>query len=466
MGRIDELRRSRQGFVVGLTAASVGIISGYDLSSTAGALLYLTDGFRLTTHQQELVITVVVIGEIAGALGGAVLANAIGRKTSMVLVVTAYAVFAVLSAISTSVTMLLVVRLLVGVAIGVSLVVVPVYIAESAPAAIRGSVLVAYQVATVLGIIAGYLVAYLLASWQNWRAMLGLAAVPAVLVLLLLRRLSGTARWYMLKGRVREARHALQRIEPDTDVENELAEISRAVEEERGGALTEMLRSPYRRAMIFVLGLGFLSQATGINAIVCYSPRLFEAMHFTGNFALLVLPALVQVIALAAVFVAMDLVDRLGRRPILLSGIAMMLAANLLLIWVFVVPSAGAVPTTFGFLAVLVFTIGYNLGFGALICVYAGESLPSRLRSIGSGAMLAADRVANALVAAVFLTMLHALGAGTFALFGLLAAGSFAFVYRLAPETKGRQLEDIRHFWENGGKPGAEPVIALSGSRQ
>jgi MFS transporter, SP family, galactose:H+ symporter len=461
VGTLQELRKSsRLAVLIGIAAASVGIIYGYDLSNIAGALLFITDEFHLTTHQQELVTTAVVIGEIAGAIFGGLLANAIGRKKSMVLVAATYAAFAVLSAVSVTVPMLLVARFLLGVTIGVSVVVVPVFVAESAPAKIRGSLLVAYQVATVVGIIIGYLAAYLLAGSHSWRWMLGLAAIPAVLVTLMLLRMPDTARWYMLKGRVEEARRALQMIEPDADVESELAEISRALTEESGGVIKEMLRRPYLRATIFVVALGFFIQITGINAIVYYSPRLFEAMGFTGNFALLVLPALVQVAALIAVFGSLLLVDRMGRRPILLGGIAMMIAANALLIGVFVAGSNfGGALTILGFIGVLLFTVGFTFGFGALVWVYAGESFPSRLRSLGSSAMLTSDLVANAIVAAFFLTMLNSLGgAGTFAVFGVLALAAFAFVFRFAPETKGRQLEDIRHFWENGGRWPAEPT--------
>ena len=185
-------------------------------------------------------------------------------------------------------------------------------------------------------------------------------------------------------------------------------------------------------------------------------------MGFQGNFALLVLPALVQVAALVAVFVSLVLVDRVGRRPILLGGIGMMIAANVLLIGVFVAGSDfGGALTTLGFLGVLLFTVGFTFGFGALVWVYAGESFPARLRSMGSSAMLTSDLVANAIVAAFFLTMLNSLGgAGTFAVFGVLALVSFAFVYRFAPETKGRQLEDIRHFWENAGRWPSDEEIA------
>jgi MFS transporter, SP family, galactose:H+ symporter len=458
---------SRPGLLVGMTAASVGVIYGYDLSNIAGALLFATDEFGMTTRQQELVTTAVVIGQIVGAIGAGVLANAIGRQKSMVLVAATYAAFALLSAASVSVPMLVGARFLLGLTIGISVVVVPVFVAESAPPNIRGSLLVAYQVATVIGIIIGYLAAYLLAGAHGWRWMLGLAALPAALTLLVLLRMPDTARWYVLKGRLEDARRTLARAEPGADVEAELAEITRALADQGGGVLSEMLRRPYLRATIFVVTLGFFIQITGINAIVYYSPRLFEAMGFSGHFALLVLPALVQIAALVAVLVSLAMVDRLGRRPILLSGIGMMIAANALLIGVFIFGSDfGGALTVLGFLGVLLFTVGFTFGFGALVWVYAGESFPARLRSMGSSAMLTSDLVANAIVAAVFLSMLNSLGgAGTFAVFGVLAVASLVFVFRFAPETKGRPLEDIRHFWENGGRWPTEPTSVAAGNQ-
>ena len=394
----------------------------------------------------------VVIGQIAGALSGGVLANAIGRKKSMILILVGYTVFALLGATSVSMPMLLAARLLLGLTIGVSVVVVPVYVAESAPAAVRGSLLAAYQLATISGIILGYLVGYLLAGTHSWRLMLGLAMVPATLLLPLLLRMPDTARWYLLKGRVADARRALLRVEPGADIEAELAEIGRALSEGSGGfkgSVSEMLRRPYLRATIFVITLGFLVQITGINAIIYYSPRIFEAMGFKGYFALLALPALVQLAGLAAVCAALVLVDRLGRRPILLSGIAMMIAADVVLIAVFAQGSS----VILGFAGVLLFIIGFSFGFGSMVWVYAGESFPSRLRSIGSSTMLTSSLAANAIVAAGFLTMLHSLGgAGAYAVFGFFAVVAFGVVYRCAPETKGRQLEEIRHFWENGGR--------------
>lgn len=435
---------------------SIGLISGYDVSSVGGALLFMTDEFQLTAGHQEVVTTALAVGDMAGAIGAGALANAIGRRKSLMLVVATYAGFAVLGAVSGSFSVLVAARLLAGVSIGASYVVVPVFVAESTAAGVRGSLLVAYQAANVTGMVVGYLAAYLLAGAQSWRWTLGLAAVPAMLVWGLLRHVNDTPRWYMGKGRIADARRALQQAEPYADVDAGLARISQALGEEKtaSGALAEMARAPYLRATVFVITLGFLVQITGINAIISYSPRLFEAMGMRGNFALLGLPALVQIFALAAVFVSLVLVDRVGRRPLLLSGIGMMIAANLLLVGFFALGGGSSdALAVLGFFGVLLFTLGFNVGFGPLACVYAGESLPSRLRSIGSAAMHTANLAANAIVVAVFLTLLTSVGgAVTFAIFGVLAQFSFIFVYRFAPETKGRQLEDIRHFWITGGE--------------
>lgn len=463
MNRIGELRRTHRGLLVGLTAVSIGLISGYDVTSIGGALLFITDEFNLTAHQQELVTAALAAGDIGGALVAGVLANAIGRKASLTLVVASYAVFAVLDAVSVSWASLVAARLLAGLAIGVSFVVVPVFLAETAPARVRGALLVSYQAANLVGMVGGYLTAYLLGGSTGWRWTLGLAAVPAVMSLVLLRRVDDSARWYLLKGRTADARRALRRAEPDADVEAELAKIRQAIDEVRHGvnALTEMVRAPHLRASVFVVTLGFLVQITGISAIVSYCPRLFEALGLHGDFALLVLPALIQAVALIAVFASLVLVDRVGRRPVLLFGIAVMIVANLVLIGAFALSRpSGGVPALVGVFGVLLFTLGFNAGFGPLACVYAGESLPSRLRAIGSAAMHTSNLVANAIVAAVFLTLLHSLGgAATFAIFGLLAVVGFVFVHRFAVETKSTPLEDIRHTWARGEAPSVDPPV-------
>ena len=453
MAALRGLTHHRMGFRVAIAAATIGVIYGYDLGNISGALLFITKEFDLSTKQTEWVATIVVAGSIVGALAASRLANAIGRKPTMVLVAVTYAVFAVLSGLAQSLVWLDVARFFLGVTIGVSIVTAPIFVAESAPAAVRGGLIVMYQVATVTGIVIAYFVDYALAGPGAWRVMLALSAVPSLAVLVILARLPDTPRWYLMKGRRDEARATLERTDPDADIERELDEIEDDLRRERGGSIGEMLRAPYRRATLFVLGLGFLIQITGINAVVFYSPLIFKEMGFTGNAALLLLPALVQVGSLVATVVSLSIVDRLGRRPTLLTGIATMTVSTLLLVGVFAAGSLTGVTGWLGFLGIFLFTAGFNFGFGSLVWVYASESFPARLRTTGASAMLTADLVANLIIGLYFLSALESLGGvATFAMFAGLAALSFVFVWWLAPETKGRPLEAIRAYWENGGR--------------
>jgi sugar porter (SP) family MFS transporter len=407
------------------------------------------------------VATIVVAGSIVGALVASRLANAIGRKPTMVLVAITYAIFAVLSGLAQSLVWLDVARFFLGVTIGLSVVTAPIFVAESAPAAVRGGLIVMYQVATVTGIVIAYFVDYALAGSGSWRIMLALSAVPSLIVLAILARLPDTPRWYVMKGRRDRAREVLVVADPDADADRELDEIEEDLRDERGGSISEMLRTPYARATFFVLGLGFLIQITGINAVVFYSPLIFKEMGFSGNAALLLLPAIVQVGSLIATVVSLSIVDRLGRRPTLLGGIGAMIASTLLLVAVFAAGGLSGTTGWLGFLGIFVFTAGFNFGFGSLVWVYASESFPARLRTTGASAMLTADLVANLIIGLYFLSALDSLGGtATFAMFAALAALSFAFVWMLAPETKGRPLEAIRLYWEHGGRWPSDEEVA------
>jgi len=454
-------RIPRSAWVVALSAATLGVIYGYDGSNVAGAQLYFQDYFGLQGQDEavETIVTAVVYGELIGALAGGFIINRFGRKPTIVAVAIGYVVFCLSSAFSVSPTMLGVSRFLLGLTIGVSLIAVPIFVAESVPARIRGATLVAYQVAAVVGIIIGYLAALALSGLGdsvNWRIMLGLAAVPAVLLLPALLRLPETARWLVLKGRIEEARASLKHTDPEADVDAELSDIQSSISGERGGRIREMLRKPYLRATIFVVGLGFFIQITGINATVAYGPRIFQAMGITTNTQSILMSTLVQCIALVAVLASMTVVDRWGRRPILLTGITIMIVSQLAMVVTFATQSGDSFSTAqivLGFLGLAGINIGFVFGFGALVWVYSSESFPARLRGYGSSAMLGSDLLANIIIVQFFLTVLGTIGgAWSFGLFAILAVLAWIFVWRLAPETKGRELEEIQGYWENGGR--------------
>src|SRR5437588_2589374 len=277
MSRISTNVSSRSGrsTLVAVTAAIIGIIYGYDLGNISGALLFIPAQFHLSTFQVESVVTVVVVGSILGVLLGGPIANAIGRKPIMVLVAFSYAAFALLSAVATGLIWLDITRFLLGVTIGVSIVVAPIFVAESVPAAVRGRLVVMYQLATVAGIMIAYFVDYALALGGLWRIMLGLAALPAVVVGFMLLPLPDTPRWYLMKGRREQAREALRQIESEAD--EEIRQFEEDLRREQGGNPLDMLRPPFLTATFFVVTLGFLVQITGMNAVVFYRPLIFKA---------------------------------------------------------------------------------------------------------------------------------------------------------------------------------------------
>lgn len=254
----------------------------------------------------------------------------------------------------------------------------------------------------------------------------------------------------------------LRQVDPSADVEQSVREIEGDLGAEHGGHLREMLRLPYVRPTFFVLVLGFLVQITGINAVTYYSPFIFQDIGWHGHLVLLI-QALIELFSVFATVAAVLVVDRLGRRLTLLIGVGVMIPSNALLVILYAQGSHfSGLSSALGFVGILFFTAGFNFGFGAMVRVYASESFPARLRTAGASAMLTADLLANLLISRFFLSVLHDMGGtGTFALFLGLAVVSFVFIGVFAPETKGRPLEAIRVYWENGGRwPSEEETLA------
>ena len=439
---------SRLNVLIAGTAAIIGIIYGYDLGSIASAILFLQPDLGLSTFMVSVVTATVVLGQLFGAFAAGRITNTIGRKRTMVLVALGYVIFAALQGLAPNEWFLIVARFLLGFTIGVSIVTAPAYIAESSPRSVRGSMIVTFQIATVLGIAVAYFVGAALAGTESWRLILSLSAIPALIVLFLVLRLPDTPRWSLMNGRREEALDLVRRMEQDVDPEEEVARIEEDLAYEEKGSFSELFQGHFRLAATFVIGLGFLIQITGINAIVYYSPTIIQQVGVEDPFTAIVINGFIQLAGAAAVGGAFLVVDRWGRRPTLLTGVTTMAVANGILILAF---ALGPSPVL-AFIGILLFIIGFNFGYGSLVWIYASESFPARLRTQGGSAMLTSDLFANFLIGVIFLNALGALGGSvTFGIFLILALISLVFIYRLAPETKGRQLESIRQYWYNGG---------------
>ncbi|MFD7137219.1 MFS transporter [Streptomyces sp. NPDC059894] len=412
-------------------ALAMGLTYGYDGTAMAGALLQVTSHFNLGTAQQGTLFAAAAFGMIAGAVLGGRLANGLGRRVTLIGLALLYTGAALTAATSQTLIWLDGARFVQGTAIGISIVVAPIFIAESATTQARGRIAVLYQVATAFGAAGGYFGGYLLGGGGHWRIMLIIPGLIAVLAALTLLPLPEPARW----------KEAQQTVPPGS------RDGAAAGSQSATRTLKTMISVRYRTLTFFVIVLGFFVQATGVNAMEYFSPRIFEHMGYTDSFGLLILPGTVQLAGGAAAFTCAMAIDRVGRRPALLTGTALMAAGHALMVAVF----ADALPEATGFVGLTVFTIGFNAGFGSLVWIFAAEGFPPRLRSVGASAMLLTNLTTNLLIAQFFLGLLTAAG-GTITYLLLLAItiAAWLFVFFLAPETKNRSLEEVQGYWENG----------------
>jgi sugar porter (SP) family MFS transporter len=449
-GRVAWWRRSA---VVGATGAIMGLIYGYDQGAISGAILYIKEQYHLSTFLQEVVTSAVVAGMVIGALIAGRIANAIGRKRTMVVICLGYAVFAICSGIPVGLAWLIIVRFLLGIAIGLSVVGVPLFIAESVPPGIRGRMVIIYQISTTTGILIAYFVDLGFAGSKDWEAMLAMSAVASFVALAVVARLPDTPRWYMMKGRRDEALAVLRRTEQeDAVVRAEMAQLADDLDHRDSAGFSGLFRRPFTKAAIFALGLGFLVQITGINAIVYYSPTILQEVGFKTSTGAILGTVVIQGAAIVVELVAFAIVDRVGRRPVILSGICAMIVADALLLGVYADGHFIGIVAALAFTGFMLFHMGYSFGFGSLGWVYASETFPARLRSSGAAAQLTMNNLANLIVALFYLSAVQRLGGvGTWALLGSLAVIALVFVFKLAPEAKGRRLEEIRAYWDNGG---------------
>lgn len=437
---------------VALVAAAIGVIYGYDSGSISGALIYLKQDYQLSTLWVSVITSVIVVGSLLGAVLGPRLANNLGRKVTMVLVAAGFTAFAGLSAIPWGPWGLTAVRLMLGVTIGLSTVVAPIFISEFAPDHQRGRLATSYQFFTSAGVVVSLLTGFALAHTGSWELMLGIATVPAAIVLALITRFPDSPRWYGMRGRWDDAAATLRRIDPAI-ADQRLAEIRADLAGTETGRFREILTRHYARATLFVVGFGFFVQITGNNTILYYSPMIFQQAGISNAQDSILVSAIVQVFSIVGVLVSMAVVDRWGRRPPLLVGGLGMIIGHVVMAVLFAQP---AFSTGTGYLAVgavALFYISFYFGIGSLIWVYCGEAFPARLRSVGASALLITDFIANLLATFAFPGMLAALGGtSTFAVFAVLSAAALLFMFRMAPETKQRSLEEIRGYWDNNGR--------------
>jgi SP family galactose:H+ symporter-like MFS transporter len=437
-------------FAAAAFAALGGLLFGYDTGVISGALIFIRAQFGLSTFQQELVVSVVLVGAAVGALTGGRLADIFGRRMMLLVTALIFVAGALVCAAAPSLNVLVIGRLIVGLGIGFSTSTVPIYISEVSPPQTRGWQVSLFQLAITIGILAAYLVDYVFSGSSGWRWMLGLAFVPGAILGLGMIRMPESPRWLAEHGHSGRAREVLARIRGTENIESEWLEIQKTLTEtEERGSFSDLFGPSVRMALVIGIGLAIFQQVTGINTVIYYAPLIVQSAGISTASGAILATAGIGLVNVLMTIVAMWLIDHVGRRPLLLIGIAGMIISLGVLGFVFRMPTGGAL-AWLAVVTLMVYVASFAISLGPIFWLLISEIYPLRVRGIAEGTAAGVNWAFNFLVSVTFLTLLELLGPSlTFWLYALLAIASWLFSYYLVPETKGRTLEEIEHSFRH-----------------
>lgn len=436
-----------QGLItrIAVVAALAGLLFGFDTGVISGALDYIGDAFNLGDIGKSAVVSSVLLGAVVGSLVAMAIIDRIGRRRSLIASGAVFIVGSIASAVAPGVGALDIARLLLGVAIGISAVAAPMYITEIAPAARRGQLVSFFQLMITIGILVAYVNDEAFSSNGQWRWMLITGVAPAIVLLIGMRGLPESPRWFMLKGRDADARKVLEKVNP-TEVESEMAEMRRGIDEEKTASFRELVQPVLRPALIVAVGLFIIQQFTGINTVIYYAPRIFKDAGFGAGSAAIWATVSVGVINVLATLGALALIDRVGRKPLLYTGLAGM-AVSLSAIAVSSMLSSGGTITAADLVtvvAVWAFVAFFAISLGPIPWLMASELFPVGVRGKAASIATVVGWLGNLFISFTFLGLLDLIGeSATFFSYAAVAVLGLVFVWFLVPETKGRTLEEI-----------------------
>ncbi|HTW80911.1 MAG TPA: sugar porter family MFS transporter [Terracidiphilus sp.] len=437
----------RRGFLgcVSLIAGLGGILYGFDMGIIAAVLVFVRESFTLSTRMEETVVSVVLVGAMSGVIAGGSIADRIGRRSTLVWGGIIFLLGSLLAFWSPDVTILIGARGLLGIAIGFTSVTAPVYVSELAPPQSRGLLIGLYQFALTIGIVLADLVGYWLAGQHAWRTMFGLGAVPAAFFLALIFTVPESPRWLFAQNRMAEMRSVLSSY---TDAAGEkllIEEIRTALAIPVEQRWSELWKPAARTSLFIAVGFTVLQQVTGINTIIYYGPRIFALAGITSNRSAIFATLLVAVTNMLATIIALVLVDRVGRKPLLYAGVSGMTACLVLLAYSFHTPTAfGAAPGLVATVCLMVYITCFAFSMGPIAWILVSEVFPLRVRGRGVAAASLGSGASNFLVSMTFLSLINAAGSSiTFLIYAAFCVLTLLFVRFMVPETARRELETI-----------------------
>jgi sugar porter (SP) family MFS transporter len=438
---------SRNPFVlkISLLAALGGLLFGYDTGVISGALLYIKKDLHAGDLAQSWIVAGLLVGAVAGALIGGRLADLISRRWTLLIAGVVYVGAALAASASQSSGQLVAARMVLGLAVGSASAVVPLYIAEHTPPKIRGGTVSYNQLMITIGILVAYLVDFALRdTGSGWRWMLALGAVPGIFLVIGMFLVPYSPRWLMQKGRRDEAREVLRRTRAEDSYEAELEEIDSVLSREKRSGLRALMRPSVRPMLVIGIGLAVIQQVVGVNTVVYFSPTIltYTGLHASDAIAQALSVGITNVVFTV---VAVLLLDRVGRRALLIAGTSGLTLALVTLGAFFAFGWKDSAPWV-ALLALVVFIASFAIGLGPVFWLMISEIFPLEIRGSAMAVCSVFNWAANFFISYYFLQLIGAIGkAWTFWLYAALGIAGIVFFLTRVPETKNRSLEQIEH---------------------
>jgi MFS transporter, SP family, sugar:H+ symporter len=426
-----------------------GLLFGYDTGVISGALLFIPNDFKLSPFLQGAIVAGLLLGAMIGAAFAGRLSDRLGRRRLIMIAAVVFTAGALLAAFSPTVAVLVAARFIIGLAVGSAALVVPLYLSEIAPTEIRGAIASLNQLMIVCGILAAFVVNAILASSGDWRLMLGLAAVPSLVLLVGMLFMPETPRYLVHAGEEDTAHEVLEELPGDEPPAERVEEIREVEEAEEGGTgLGALWRAKWvRPALLVATGLAVFQQLVGINTIIYYAPTTLTNVGFAKTSAIYA-NLIIGVINVGMTVIAIRIIDRVGRKPMLFAGVGGMVASLVVLgvsLSVLATPHHPGDPAAIITLVCLAtFIASFAATWGPVVWVMIPEVLPLSVRGTAMGVAVFGNWAANFAVSQTFPALLKGFGPGPvflgYAVLGVIAG---LFVKAFVAETKGRSLEQI-----------------------
>jgi SP family xylose:H+ symportor-like MFS transporter len=451
------MNNSKNITFIALSAALGGLLFGYDTAVISGAIGNLTEYFHLSPVETGWAISSALVGCLIGAFFSDFLSDTFGRKVTMIITAILFILNSVGTAFPTSFTMFVVFRIIGGIGVGIASMVVPMYIAEIAPPKRRGALVGNYQLAIVIGIVVVYFVNYFIAlqgdaDWNlyiGWRWMFGSEIIPSILFLIFIFLIPESPRWLFQKGETSKAIVVLQKLNTAEEVAQVQSEIENSLHQEDKNQWKHLGNPIFKKVLFVGVGLSIFQQLTGINAILYYAPEIFKSLGSSTDVSLLE-TSILGVVNLLFTLLAIRLVDKMGRKPLLYIGsIGMTIALAAVGLFIYF-NAIGNWVLPF----LLLFMASFSISWGPIVWVLLSEIFPNKIRSLALAISVFIQWVANFVVTQVFPSLVENQwlkdnfnGAFPFYLFSIICLFSIFFINKYLPETKNKSLEEINELW-------------------